>query len=57
VSLHRTGQWYKKIRGKFHYFGKDKDAAIKVYEEQATYLHTGKGQGLLGHKDTRMAST
>jgi integrase len=43
LRLHRTGQWYKKIHGKFYYFGKDKEAAVRAYEEQATYLHTGKG--------------
>ncbi|MDI6450550.1 hypothetical protein [Anaerobaca lacustris] len=43
LSLHRTGQWYKKIHGKFYYFGKDKEAAVRAYEEQVTYLHTGTG--------------
>ena len=48
LSLHRTGQWYKKIHGKFYYFGKDKEAAVRAYEEQATYLHTGKGTAPAG---------
>jgi hypothetical protein len=25
ISLHRTGQWYKKIHGRFYYFGIDKE--------------------------------
>jgi len=41
LSLHRTGQWYKKIHGKFYYFGTDRDNAIGAYHEQATRLHAG----------------
>lgn len=43
LRLHATGQWYKIVHGKFHYFGRDKEVAIRTYEEQATFLHTGKG--------------
>lgn len=44
LTLHRTGQYCKKIRGSFHYFGTDKEQALQRYLEQATYLHTGKGK-------------
>jgi len=29
--LHPSGQWCKKHQGKFHYFGADKDEALKRY--------------------------
>jgi hypothetical protein len=29
--LHPTGQWGKKIRGKYHYFGTDRAEALKEY--------------------------
>ncbi len=29
--LHSTGQWAKKIKGRYFYFGADKDAALKEY--------------------------
>lgn len=28
LFLHRNGQWCKKVKGKFHYFGTDKDQAL-----------------------------
>ncbi|MBM4025514.1 MAG: hypothetical protein FJ280_08915 [Planctomycetes bacterium] len=40
LTLHPTGQYCKKIRGKIYYFGKDKEEALRLYHEQATYLHT-----------------
>jgi integrase len=40
LSRHRTGQWYKKIRGKFYYFGTHKQEALQAYYEQASDLHT-----------------
>ncbi len=44
LSRHRTGQWYKKIHGKFYYFGANKEEALKAYYKQATHLHGGKGR-------------
>jgi len=44
LTLHKTGQYCKKIKGKFYYFGSDKERALQRYLEQATYLHTGKGE-------------
>ena len=43
LTLHPTGQFCKKIKGKLYYFGTDKKAALERYLEQAAYLHTGKG--------------
>ena len=42
LTLHATGQYCKKIRGKVHYFGTDKKIALGRYLEQAKYLHAGK---------------
>jgi integrase len=42
LTLHPTGQYCKKIKGKLYYFGADKQQAIQRYLEQATYLHSGK---------------
>jgi integrase len=42
LTLHKTGQYCKKIRGKIYYFGTDKKTAVARYLEQATYLHAGK---------------
>ena len=39
LTLHPTGQYCKKIRGKMHYFGADKKQALQRYLDQATYLH------------------
>jgi hypothetical protein len=39
-TLHRTGQFCKKIHGKLHYFGIDKQRALQKYLEGATTLHT-----------------
>ena len=39
LTLHPTGQYCKKIRGKIRYFGKDKKNALEKYLAQATYLY------------------
>jgi integrase len=40
--LHPRGFWCKKIRGKFFYFGKDKDAALKEYVRVREDLEAGR---------------
>ena len=42
LTLHPTGQYCKKIRGKVYYFGADKQGALTKYFEQAKWLHTGE---------------
>lgn len=42
LTLHPTGQYCKKIKGKLYYFGNDKQKALKRYLEQAAFLHAGK---------------
>jgi len=42
LTLHPTGQYCKKIRGKLYYFGSDKRTALERYLEQAAFLHAGK---------------
>jgi integrase len=42
LTLHPTGQFCKKIRGKLYYFGTDKKEALSRYLEQAASLHSGK---------------
>jgi len=42
LTLHKTGQHCKKIKGKLYYFGTDKKTALNRYLEQAAYLHAGK---------------
>ena len=39
LTLHSTGQYCKKIKGKIYYFGNEKKKALKRYLDQATYLH------------------
>ena len=42
LTLHPTGQYCKKIKGKIRYFGTDKKKALERYLAQATYLHGGQ---------------
>lgn len=44
LTLHPTGQFCKKIRGKLYYFGTDKKLALQRYLEQAAYLYSGKAR-------------
>ena len=44
LTLHSTGQYCKKIKGKMHYFGKDKKQALERYLEQAAFLHNGNAK-------------
>ena len=39
LTLHPTGQYCKKVKGKIYYFGSDKKQALERYLDQATYLH------------------
>jgi len=43
LTLHPTGQYCKRIKGKLYYFGNDKRKALERYLEQAAYLYAGKG--------------
>jgi integrase len=36
------GRWCRKIRGEFHYFGRDKEAALAEWERTGKYLLEGK---------------
>jgi len=47
LTLHKTGQFCKKIKGKIYYFGKGKNSALQRYLEQATLLHSGKTRTVL----------
>src|SRR3954468_13941626 len=42
LRLHKTGQWTKKVRGRSHYFGTDRDAALKRYVEVRDDLEAGR---------------
>lgn len=70
LTLHKTGQYCKKIQGRLFYFGKDRAEALRRYQEQATELHTGPRHGkrqrgitlrdlaneFLGHQEGRVVS-
>jgi hypothetical protein len=38
LTLHPTGQFCKKIKGKLYYFGSDKKLALQRYLEQAASI-------------------
>jgi len=42
LTLHKTGQFCKKIKGKIYYFGTNKKVALERYLQQATDLHAGR---------------
>src|SRR5262249_47479445 len=44
LTVHPTGRWCKKIKGKIHYFGRldDWQAALELYQLQAPDLHAGR---------------
>jgi integrase len=42
LTLHKTGQYCKKIKGRMYYFGNDKRRALERYLEQAACLHAGR---------------
>jgi integrase len=42
LTLHKTGQFCKKIKGKMYYFGTDRPQALQNYLEQASCLHAGR---------------
>ncbi|MEN6428073.1 MAG: tyrosine-type recombinase/integrase [Phycisphaerales bacterium] len=44
LTLHCTGQYCKKIRGRIHYLGRDKQEALRKYYEQASALHSGTSE-------------
>ena len=44
LTLHPTGQFCKKIKGKLYYFGTNKQEALKRYLEEAVFLYSGKDQ-------------
>src|SRR5689334_3950947 len=42
LTRHPNGQWVKKIRGKIHYFGTDRQSALDRYQEERDDLHAGR---------------
>lgn len=44
LTLHKTGQYCKKIKGKIYYFGTDKQVAYQKYIERASLLHLNQGK-------------
>jgi len=53
LTLHPTGQYCKKIRGKIYYFGSDRRQALQNYLDQATFLH-GYDSSLQKSADSNM---
>ena len=52
LTRHPTGQYCKKIKGKIHYFGRDKKKALEKYLDQAAYLHGGQKPATTGASGT-----
>ncbi len=42
LRKHANGQWYRKVKGKFHYFGKDKNAALDLWLKDKDYILAGR---------------
>jgi len=42
LTLHPTGQYCKKIRGKMYYFGTNKKQALERHLQRASTLHLGR---------------
>jgi hypothetical protein len=42
LFLHTTGQWTKKIKGRFVYFGKDKEKALAKYQKEKDERQAGR---------------
>lgn len=41
LKLHGNGQWYKKFKGKMHYFGTDRDTALSRWEKEGEFVLAG----------------
>jgi len=52
LTLHPTGQYCKKIKGKLHYFGTQKQQALQQYIERAAMLHSGKPQNIVAERQS-----
>lgn len=39
---HKNGQWYRKVKGRFFYFGTDLDAALKRWVAEKDYILAGQ---------------
>jgi integrase len=48
LRWHQTGRWYRKIRGRFFYFGKDKDKAIQEWLRVKDHLLAGREPPMQG---------
>ena len=57
LTLHPTGQYCKRVKGKLYYFGTDRQQAFQRYLEQAAYLHTGRGTRPKSTTDTLSIKT
>lgn len=57
LTLHPTGQYCKKIRGRLYYFGSDKKKAFDSYLEQAADLHAGRLPKPVSTSDTLSIKT